>query len=121
MASNNPSSVRDELDRLKHEFTRLSKEGAIPSETKLLMQSMFTSRNLFSPYSWKKRHSNLLRNVNKAGIDNLPFLGFISLFVKLIVKTVKQFFHYIEFHKLLSKQPNCFSIWNTVRGGKTQK
>jgi len=42
MASNNPSSVRDELDRLKHEFTRLSKEGAIPSETKLLIQSMFT-------------------------------------------------------------------------------
>jgi len=59
MANINPSSVRDELDRLKHEFNRLSKEDAIPSETKLLMQSMFTLLELiFAIFLEKKDTQN---------------------------------------------------------------
>ncbi len=42
IASINTSSVRDELDRLKGEYVRLSADNAISGETKVLMSSLFT-------------------------------------------------------------------------------
>jgi len=57
---------------------------------------MFTLLELVFAIFLEKRHSKLLRNINKDGIDNLPFLGFISLLVKLIVKIVKQIWASLE-------------------------
>ena len=65
MANINPSSVRDELDRLKHEFNRLSKEDAIPSETKLLMQSMFTLLELIFAIFLEKKTLKRSKNSSK--------------------------------------------------------
>lgn len=62
MANINQTSVRDELERLKSDFTRLSSEGAIPNETKILMRSMFTLLELifviFLEKSTKKTSKN---------------------------------------------------------------
>ena len=65
MANINPTSVRDELDRLKHEFNRLGKEDAIPSETKLLMQSMFTLLELIFAIFLEKKTLKTSKNSSK--------------------------------------------------------
>ena len=65
MVNINPSSVRDELDRLKHEFNRLNKEDAIPSETKLLMQSMFTLLELIFSIFLEKKTLKTSKNSSK--------------------------------------------------------
>ncbi len=46
MSSVNKQSVREEVERIKTEFVRLSADKKINSETKMLFQSMFMIINL---------------------------------------------------------------------------
>ena len=41
MATMNKTSVREEIERLKQEFEQLNSEGKVPSETLILMKSLF--------------------------------------------------------------------------------
>lgn len=65
MASINKTSVRDELDRLKSEFTRLSSENAITGETKMLMSSMLTLLELIFAIFLEKKTNKTSRNSSK--------------------------------------------------------
>jgi transposase len=59
MATINKESVRDELDRLKNEFDKLSAETKITTECRVLMQSMFMLINLIlSIFLEKKTKKN---------------------------------------------------------------
>lgn len=62
MSSVNTSSVRDEVERLKSDFDRLSANKKINSETLILFQSLFTLINLliaiFLEKSTKKNNKN---------------------------------------------------------------
>jgi hypothetical protein len=46
MGTVNKQSVREEVDRIKSEFERLSADKKINAETKMLFQSMFMIINL---------------------------------------------------------------------------
>lgn len=62
MATVDQKSVRDEIERIKNEFDRLSMEAKIPQESKLLFQSMLMLINLlisiFMEKTTKKNNKN---------------------------------------------------------------
>jgi len=65
MASINHTSVREELDRIKSEFARLSSENAISGETKMLMSSMFTLLELIIAIFLEKKTTKTSKNSSK--------------------------------------------------------
>lgn len=65
MASINTTSVREELDRLKGEFKRLSSEQSISGETKMLMSSMLTLLELICAIFLEKSTTKNSRNSSK--------------------------------------------------------
>lgn len=65
MPSINHTSVREELDRLKSEFTRLSSENAISGESKMLMNSMLTLLELIFAIFLEKKTSKTNKNSSK--------------------------------------------------------
>lgn len=65
MASINKTSVRDELDRLKKDFDRLSSEQKISSEITMLMRSMFTLLELIFAIFLEKKTIKTTRNSSK--------------------------------------------------------
>jgi len=62
MAIINKTSVRDELDRLKGDFDRLSDEQKISGETKMLMRSMFTLLELIFAIFLEKKTTKTSKN-----------------------------------------------------------
>jgi transposase len=65
MASINTSSVREELDRLKSEFKRVSSEHRISDEIALLMSSMLTLLELICAIFLEKSTTKNSRNSSK--------------------------------------------------------
>lgn len=65
MASINTTSVREELDRLKGEFKRLSSEQSISGETKMLMSSMLTLLELICAIFLEKSTTKNSKNSSK--------------------------------------------------------
>ncbi len=65
MASINTSSVREELDRLKNEFKRLSSEQKISGEITLLMSSMLTLLELICAIFLEKSTTKNSQNSSK--------------------------------------------------------
>lgn len=62
MASLNKLSVREELERLKNEFVRLSDENALSSESRMLMQSMLTLLELICAIFLEKQTTKNNKN-----------------------------------------------------------
>lgn len=65
MANINTQSVREELERLKSEFTRLSSEGSLPNESRMLMSSMLTLLELIFAIFLEKKTSKTSKNSSK--------------------------------------------------------
>lgn len=65
MASIHKLSVRDELDRLKSQFERLSGENALSSESRMLMQSMLTLLELICALFLEKNTLKTDKNSSK--------------------------------------------------------
>lgn len=65
MGTINQTSVREELDRLKNEYSRLSKQSAISTELQLLMQSMFTLLELICAIFLEKTTPKTNKNSSK--------------------------------------------------------
>ena len=70
MASINKTSVREELDRLKSEFKRLSSENNISGEVQLLMQSMLALLDIFCATFLEKNTSKTSVNSSKPSSQN---------------------------------------------------
>lgn len=65
MASINQISLRDELDRLKGEFVRLSTETEISGESKILMRSMLALLELICAIFLEKKTTKTSQNSSK--------------------------------------------------------
>ena len=65
MANINQTSVREELDRLKGEFTRLSSEQAVSGEIKMLMSGMLTLLELICAIFLEKKTVKNNKNSSK--------------------------------------------------------
>lgn len=70
MASINKTSVRDELDRLKSEFNRLSSENTISGEIRLLMQSMLALLDIICAIFLEKNTAKTSVNSSKPSSQN---------------------------------------------------
>lgn len=65
MPSINHKSVREELDRLKGDFSRLSSEDSISGETKILIRSMFALLELIFAIFLEKSTTKTSKNSSK--------------------------------------------------------
>ena len=65
MSSLNKQSVREEAERIKSEFDRLSLDKKINSETRMLIQSMFMLINLLISIFLEKTTSKYNKNSSK--------------------------------------------------------
>jgi len=70
MAIINKTSVRDELDRLKGDFDRLSDEQKISGETKMLMRSMFTLLELIFAIFLEKKTTKTTKTSKNSSIPS---------------------------------------------------
>ncbi len=70
MASIDKTSVREELDRLKSEFNRLSSDNAVSGEVRLLMHSMLTLLEIICAIFLEKKTTKTSRNSSKPSSQN---------------------------------------------------
>ena len=68
MGSVNKQSVREEVERIKAEFDRLSSDKKINSETKMLFQSMFMIINLIVTIQHVRRSKSVIASAAKQSI-----------------------------------------------------
>jgi transposase len=70
MVSINKTSVRDELDRLKSEFNRLSSENKVSEGIRLLMQSMLALLDIICAIFLEKNTTKTPVNSSKPSSQN---------------------------------------------------